>query len=75
MALAFGLMVFVYWLYALATDFTAADQLRAWLMTVPGQILVYLWLYTFFIIFVMVYVIYSGMSVKALAMNRRGDLR
>lgn len=48
LALAFGLVVFVYWLYALATDFTAADQLRAWLMTVPGQILVYLWLYTFF---------------------------
>src|SRR5690606_13382332 len=48
LALAFGLMVFVYWLYALATDFTAADQLRSWLMTVPGQILVYLWLYTFF---------------------------
>lgn len=46
--LAFGLVVFVYWLYALATDLNAADQLRTWLMTIPGQVLVYLWLYTFF---------------------------
>jgi succinate dehydrogenase / fumarate reductase cytochrome b subunit len=27
---------------------TAADQLRSWLLTVPGQILLYLWLATFF---------------------------
>lgn len=46
--LAFGLVVFVYWLTALATNTTAADELRAWLLTVPGQILVYLWLLTFF---------------------------
>jgi succinate dehydrogenase / fumarate reductase cytochrome b subunit len=48
LTLAFGLVVFVYWLYALATDMTAADQLRSWLLTVPGQILLYLWLATFF---------------------------
>ncbi|MCX7546026.1 succinate dehydrogenase, cytochrome b556 subunit [Marinicella gelatinilytica] len=48
MLLAFGLVIFVYWLYALATDVAAADQLRSWLLSVPGQILVYLWLYTFF---------------------------
>jgi|SRR5690606_12590946 len=46
--LAFGLVVFVYWLYALATNPIAADQLRQWLLTVVGQILVYLWLLTFF---------------------------
>ena len=48
LTLAFGLVVFVYWLYALATDVSAADQLRGWLLSVPGQILLYLWLATFF---------------------------
>ncbi len=48
LTLAFGLVVFVYWLYALATDMAAADQLWSWLLTVPGQVLLYLWLLTFF---------------------------
>lgn len=46
--LAFGLVLFVYWLYALATDVAAADQFRGLLLSVPGQIALYVWLYTFF---------------------------
>ncbi|KAA3639018.1 MAG: succinate dehydrogenase, cytochrome b556 subunit [Proteobacteria bacterium] len=46
--LALGLMFFVYWLYALATDVAAANQFRDWLLTVPGQIGLYLWLFTFY---------------------------
>jgi len=46
--LALGLVLFVYWLYALATDVAAADQFRGWMLSVPGQIALYLWLYTFY---------------------------
>ncbi len=46
--LALGLVVFVYWLYALATNPGAADQFRTWMLSVPGQIVIYLWILAFF---------------------------
>ena len=45
--LSFGLVVFIYWLYLLATDLNMANQMIGFFQTGLGMALLYVWVFTF----------------------------
>lgn len=48
LVLSLGLVVFVYWLYQLATDINMANGVMAFFQSTLGQIIMFTWFFTFF---------------------------
>ncbi len=45
--LSFGMVVFIYWLYVLATDTGAADNVIVFFQSTFGMVLLYAWVFAF----------------------------